>query len=664
MFAAFFSRYRLKRRARKAFFALAGTDKLIDFREWQAALGLKNPLVARRLFAAIDTDGSGYIDEDEYCEFVATLKDRHSPHRYQLLFDIYDLNDDGALNQKTMREVLAASLGEQSLQVSDDDLAELARCFLSAFPSQRRHTVNKAEFVAAIADFHNTDSLFERFAQTWIGGRADSSAPATQSAPELSIGPGRRLSHLLQMHGKTLFWASLYLLANGLLFAHAASEYAARGAGTAIQIARSAGACLNFNLALILLPICRSLWTWLRHTWVAHLLPIDSLIDMHRTVGYTIVLFTLVHLAAHTFNYWGEGLLTPDLLQDSAFATGAISLGLLALMLRGIAARHSRQRERFTSSHLLYAGFIIAILLHGPVFWAWLAVPAGLFFLDALYRAFIKTRRVEVLSVRPLADGVTAVRFAKPRDFRFFPGDYLRLRVPAISRWEWHPFTISAAPEAGYFDVHIRNNGDWSGALHNLSRKQDLQQQLENNGLRAQIDGPYGAPTSSIYRAPVAVMVAAGIGVTPFASALESLVMRHEAEDKNRPRQIVYFHWLNRSQRSYEWFQHLLANAETRLGDNFRLHIHLTSLSHNLTNIAMQIAADAFYRKHQRDPFTQLQAVTSPGRPDWQALFAGLAGKHAGQKVVVYYCGPVPLAKELQRHCRNFGFGFCRERFD
>lgn len=35
----------------------------------------------------------------------------------------------------------------------------------------------------------------------------------------------------------------------------------------------------------------------------------------------------------------------------------------------------------------------------------------------------------------------------RPRSFRFEPGDYIYLNIPAIAAYEWHPFSISSAPE-------------------------------------------------------------------------------------------------------------------------------------------------------------------------------------------------------------------------
>lgn len=45
--------------------------------------------------------------------------------------------------------------------------------------------------------------------------------------------------------------------------------------------------------------------------------------------------------------------------------------------------------------------------------------------------------------------------------------------------------------------------------------------------LEIYIDGPYGAPSSHIFRAQHAILVGTGIGVTPFASILQSIMHRY-----------------------------------------------------------------------------------------------------------------------------------------
>ena len=41
------------------------------------------------------------------------------------------------------------------------------------------------------------------------------------------------------------------------------------------------------------------------------------------------------------------------------------------------------------------------------------------------------------------------------------------INLPVISKFEWHPFTISSAPErADVLTFHIRSVGGWTNKLH------------------------------------------------------------------------------------------------------------------------------------------------------------------------------------------------------
>lgn len=44
----------------------------------------------------------------------------------------------------------------------------------------------------------------------------------------------------------------------------------------------------------------------------------------------------------------------------------------------------------------------------------------------------------------------------KKSTFKYKPGQYLFLNCPYIAGQEWHPFTISSAPEEEFVSVHIR----------------------------------------------------------------------------------------------------------------------------------------------------------------------------------------------------------------
>ncbi|KAK5927261.1 hypothetical protein CgunFtcFv8_012439 [Champsocephalus gunnari] len=44
--------------------------------------------------------------------------------------------------------------------------------------------------------------------------------------------------------------------------------------------------------------------------------------------------------------------------------------------------------------------------------------------------------------------------------------------------------------------------------------------------IKCYVDGPYGTPTRQIFASEHAVLIGAGIGITPFASILQSIMYR------------------------------------------------------------------------------------------------------------------------------------------
>ena len=214
----------------------------------------------------------------------------------------------------------------------------------------------------------------------------------------------------------------------------------------------------------------------------------------------------------------------------------------------------------------------------------------------------------------PLQSKVT--RLLLDRDFQFRPGDYVFINIPEISRFEWHPFTISSPPELeGVFSLHIRGVGGWTNALHqrvNTMRpgtaskvrvapdltSLDLSS-IEGPDLKVYITGPHSAPSSTVYSAQHAVLVATGIGVTPFASVLQSLVLRVRAGQSVGDLRRVDFIWVNREYRSLEWFLILLRDLETSVLAGFlSVQLYVTSgpSTDSEDTLSLAIALDLLYK--------------------------------------------------------------------
>jgi hypothetical protein len=69
-----------------------------------------------------------------------------------------------------------------------------------------------------------------------------------------------------------------------------------------------------------------------------------------------------------------------------------------------------------------------------------------------------------------LPSKVTHLVIRKPPKFHFKPGDYIYINIPIVAKYEWHPFSISSAPEnSDYLWLHIKTCGNWTKRLFNFS---------------------------------------------------------------------------------------------------------------------------------------------------------------------------------------------------
>ncbi|HEX9811855.1 MAG TPA: EF-hand domain-containing protein, partial [Burkholderiales bacterium] len=388
-------RRRQLKRVKAAFRSFSGPDLLIDYAEWQQALGIKNDFLLKRIFDLVDTDGTEFIDFPEFLAFAEYLYSDDRRKRLEFIFRIYDIEDDGAIDRKEIRQILEASLTEQRVTLDEKVMKDLVKSFMRKADTNCNGKVSLGEFVDVMSAYPAIDGQFTAYAADLLNQSRELRPPSARAASWL-----RRLRRAWENHRRALFWGATYVVSNAYLFTAAMQQYADAGAGLALQIARGAGACLNLNVALVLLPMCKSLWTWMRHTPFERLFPLDRMIDVHRIIGHFIALFALVHIAGHLVRL--RATTTPildTLLFTLAGATGVAATVILLLMLRFGRSIKRRRHEAFVASHLLYSAFLAVLLFHAPMLWAWLAPALLLYFFDCVVRVLRKTRKINIVEL-------------------------------------------------------------------------------------------------------------------------------------------------------------------------------------------------------------------------------------------------------------------------
>jgi len=133
----------------------------------------------------------------------------------------------------------------------------------------------------------------------------------------------------------------------------------------------------------------------------------------------------------------------------------------------------------------------------------------------------------------------------------------------------------------------------------------------------------------------------------------------------------VDFFWINREQRSFEWFISLLSQLEIEQAEQggamerfLDMHMYITSALQktDMKAVGLQLALELLHEKSKRDLITGLKTRTMAGRPNWDKVFRKLNEKRKG-RVTVFFCGPPQLGKILKQKCTQFGFEYRKEVF-
>ncbi|KAF3688335.1 Cytochrome b-245 heavy chain [Channa argus] len=301
-----------------------------------------------------------------------------------------------------------------------------------------------------------------------------------------------------------------------------------------------------------------------------------------------------------------------------------------------------------------------------PMTWKWVVGPMFLYVCERIVRIYRSHQKVVITKV-VMHPSKTLELQMKKKGFRMEVGQYVFIQCPSVSRLEWHPFTLTSAPEEDYFSAHIRIVGDWTQALYEACGGDKTEPQEAWKLPKIAIDGPFGTASEDVFRYEVVMLVGAGIGVTPFASILKSVWYKRIQNNQDVFTKKIYFYWLCPETQAFEWFADLLQSLEGQMVEKGMTDF----LSYNIYLTRWKETEAAHFRVHheaENDPITGLKQKTLYGKPNWDNEFTNIVSKHPGSKVGVFLCGPPQLAKSLEKQCLSHSaadvkFIFNKENF-
>ncbi|WCJ42848.1 hypothetical protein M5689_023632 [Euphorbia peplus] len=700
------------------------------------------------------------INKEELHEFWLQITDQSFDARLQIFFDMVDSNGDGKITREEVQELIMLSASANKLSKLKEQAEEYASLIMEELDPESLGYIELWQLETLLLQ-RDTYMNYSRPLSTTSVGRSQN---LSLYRPQAAI---RRLRFILRClileNWQRGFILLLWMTTVTGLFTWKFYQYRNKAAfqalGYCLCIAKGAAETLKLNMALILLPVCRNTLTWLRSTRARFFIPFDDNINFHKIIASAIAIGVVLHAGSHLIcdfprlinsspddfaliasDFHNKKPTYRDLISGVEGITGILMVALMVIAFTLATRRFRRNMVKlptpfnrltgfnaFWYSHHLFGLVYVLLLVHGTFLYfahkwsqktTWLYIFAP-FLLYAAERT-VRTRRsehysVQIMKVSVLPGNVLSLMSSKPQGFRYKSGQYIFLRCPAVSSFEWHPFSITSAPGDDYLSVHIRIVGDWTQELKRVFTEVNDPTSVIGRAMFGQlghldqkgqpklyIDGPYGAPAQDYQNYDVLLLVGLGIGATPFISILKDLLnntrsadyqtdsntetsrsdystnsygsssMASSTKKKTQRTTNAHFYWVTREPGSFEWFKGVMDEvAEMDHKGQIELHNYLTSVYEEgdarSTLITMVQALN--HAKHGVDILSGTRVRTHFARPNWKEVFTKVATKHPFSKIGVFYCGTPILAKELKKicqelsHSRSTRFEFHKEYF-
>ncbi|CAF2050209.1 unnamed protein product [Brassica napus] len=701
------------------------------------------------------------ITKDELHDFWLLISDQSFDARLQIFFDMADSNEDGRITKEEIKELLMLSASANKLAKLKEQAEEYASLIMEELDPENFGYIELWQLETLLLQ-RDTYMDYSRPLSTASVGITTPRRNLIK--PRSVVLKCRRKLQCLVLDNWQRIWVLLlWFTVMAILFVWKFLQYRDKAAfkvmGYCLTTAKGAAETLKLNMALVLLPVCRNTLTWLRSTRARAFVPFDDNINFHKIIACAIVIGILVHAGTHLacdfpriinstpedfaliaspFN--GVKPTFKDLMTGAEGITG-ISMVILTTIAFTLASTHFRRNrvslpaplDRLTgfnafwyTHHLLVVVYIM-LIVHGTLLffadkwyqkttWMYISVPLMLYAAERSIRACRSNHySVKILKVSMLPGEVLSIIMSKPPGFKYKSGQYIFLQCPTISRFEWHPFSITSAPGDEQLSIHIRTQGDWTEELQRvLTVGKDLSTCVIGRTKFAAhcnidlqdrpkllVDGPYGAPAQDYRSYDVLLLIGLGIGATPFISILKDLMNNSRDEQilnefsrsdfswnsytssyttptptstQGGEKKAVkaHFYWVTREPGSVEWFRGVMEEiSDMDYRGQIELHNYLTSVydEGDARSTLIKMVQALNHAKHGVDILSGTRVRTHFARPNWKEVFGSIARKHPNSTVGVFYCGIPTVAKELKKQAQEMSqktttrFEFHKENF-
>ncbi|EMS59965.1 Respiratory burst oxidase-like protein F [Triticum urartu] len=541
---------------------------------------------------------------------------RSSSHGIRIALDSCERNSSSNLNEKDIKQAIMFSASLNKLSLSQDEATEYTHLILEEIQTGQ-----------GLAKLSGTRK-----------GTLNDLQPTCWSTPI----PTKHIQCMtstaivfFRAHWRRIWVIVIWLVACAALFTWKFMQYRQRLAfevmGYCLPTAKGAAETLKFNMAIVLLPVCRNTITWLRRSRsINSVIPFNDNINFHKLVAAGIVIGIILHGGTHLScdipriamadkTIFGRtiardfGYHQPSYMEIVTSIEGTTGIAMVVLMLIAflLASRPSRRNpgslpplvrqmagfNAFWYSHHLFIVVYVLLIVHSMFLflakdvsekttWVYVVIPVMIYLGERMFR-MVRSMAYEskILDAMTYPGKVLSLKMAKPPGFRYQSGMYVFVQCPQVSKFEWHPFSLTSAPDDDHLSIHIRSLGDWSYHVYDMFHEEGCAANHHSaNGLRK-----------------------------------------------------AYFYWVTREQGSFEWFRDIMKEVSARDSKQgvIEMYNYLTSVYQEGDKRSVLISAiqALHFARHGIDIISKTPVRTHFSRPNWPRVFHGLARKHIGERI-------------------------------
>ncbi|KAL0315908.1 UNVERIFIED_CONTAM: Respiratory burst oxidaseprotein E [Sesamum radiatum] len=396
------------------------------------AVGVFDALARRR------RQKTSRITKAELHDFWLQISDNSFDARLQIFFDMADINGDGKITRDEVQELIMLSASANKLSNLKERAKEYASLIMEELDPDHLEYIELWQLETLLLQRDNYMNYSRPLSTASVGWSQNLSSVMLNKIGSLLLDNWQRGWILV-----------LWVLAMAGLFTWKFLQYRQKAAfqimGYCLTTAKGAAETLKLNMALILLPVCRNILTWLRSTRARVLFPFDDNINFHRIIAFAIAIGVMVHAGVHlscdfphlvrsspekfeliAADFNGEKPTYTSLLSTVAAATGIVMVVLMIIAFT-LATRSFRRNgvklppplnrltgfNAFWYSHHLLGLVYVLLLIHGTFLflvhqwykkttWMYISVPLLLYIAERSLR----TRRSEHYAVKILKDQI------------------------------------------------------------------------------------------------------------------------------------------------------------------------------------------------------------------------------------------------------------------